>query len=68
MKRGMIMLGQKDRRRNFFDDEILARMIPPDHPLVMIKQPIDFGFVEETVRPPNRRAASTSVSRYSRTH
>jgi hypothetical protein len=47
-----VMLGQKDRRRNFFfDEEIFARMIPPDHSLVVIKQHVDFGFVEETVRP-----------------
>jgi transposase len=44
------MIGKKDRHLNFFDEEIFSRMIPKDHPLYLIKQHVDFSFVEETVR------------------
>jgi len=41
------LLGRQDRQANFFDQEIFSRMIPEDHPLVLIKKHVDFSFVEE---------------------
>lgn len=41
------MLGRRDQQVNFFDQEIFSRMIPEDHPLVLIKKHVDFSFVEE---------------------
>jgi len=41
------MLGRQDRQTNFFDSEIFSRMIPADHPLVLIRKNVDFSFVEE---------------------
>lgn len=41
------MLGRQDRQANFFDQEIFSRMIPEDHPLVLIKRHVDLSFVEE---------------------
>lgn len=43
------MLRTADRQRNFFDDAIFARMIPPDHPLVAIDRAVDFSFVDTDV-------------------
>jgi transposase len=45
------LLGRRDQQTNFFDQEIFSRMIPEDHPLVLIKKHVDFPFVkEETAR------------------
>ncbi len=44
------MLGRQDRQVNFFDSEIFSRMIPEDHPLVLIRRNVDFSFVEEETR------------------
>jgi len=41
------VLGRQDRQTNFFDSEIFSRMIPEDHPLVLIRENVDFSFVEE---------------------
>ena len=41
------MLRGTEAQRNFFDDAIFARMIPPDHPLVAIDQAVDFSFIHE---------------------
>jgi IS5 family transposase len=43
------VLGRQDRQANFFDSEIFSRMIPEDHPLVLIRRNVDFSFVEEEV-------------------
>jgi len=41
------VLGRQDRQTNFFDSEIFSRMVPEDHPLVLIGRNVDFSFVEE---------------------
>lgn len=43
------MLGHKDAQGNFFDLEIFSKMIPKDHPLVLIRDKVSFSFVEEAV-------------------
>lgn len=44
------MLGRHDSQGNFFDLEIFSKMIPKDHPLVQIKEKVDFSFVTEAVK------------------
>ncbi len=44
------MLGRQDKQVNFFDLEIFSRMIPTDHPLVKIKENVDFSFVTDAVK------------------
>jgi len=44
------MLRRTEAQRNFFDDAIFARMIPPDHPLVAIDQAVDFSFIHDEVK------------------
>ncbi len=44
------MLRRGAPQRNFFDDEIFARMVPPDHPLVAIDRAVDFSFIHEAVK------------------
>lgn len=41
------MIGRQNPQANFFDQEIFSRMIPEDHPLVLIKKHVDFSFVNE---------------------
>ena len=43
------MLGHKNPQPNFFDSEIFSRMIPEDHPLMLIAKNVDFSFVAEEV-------------------
>lgn len=43
------MIGEKKRQSSFFDD-VLKLRIPLDHPLVKIKNEIDFRFVEEELK------------------
>lgn len=43
------MIGRKDPQPNFFDAEIFSRMIPQDHPLMLIAKNVDFSFVTEEV-------------------
>jgi len=38
---------KNNNQLNFFDLEIFAKMIPQDHPLVKIKESIDFSFADE---------------------
>lgn len=45
------MLGRKKTQVNFFDDILFVRMIPKDHPLVLIKEHVDFSFVERIAAP-----------------
>ena len=45
---GILKLFRKNNNQlNFFDLEIFAKMIPQDHPLVKIKENIDFSFADE---------------------
>ena len=43
------MLRRQTPQLNFFDTEIFSRMIPKDHPLVLIDEKVDFSFVTKTV-------------------
>lgn len=43
------MMGRKDAQANFFDLEIFSKMIPKDHPLVLIKDMVCFSFMDEAV-------------------
>lgn len=46
----MLQLQSRGGQRSFFDEEIFARMIPPDHPLVAIDRAVDFSFINEEVK------------------
>lgn len=43
------MIGRQNTQLNFFDQEIFSRLIPQDHPLVKIKQIVDFSVIREAV-------------------
>ena len=43
------MFKKNDGQLDFFDLEIFPRMIPQDHPLVKIKNSVDFSFVDREV-------------------
>ena len=44
------MLGLERRQFGFMDAEVLARFVPQDHPLAVIRREIDFSFVTEETR------------------
>ena len=46
----MLQLRRRGGQASFFDQEIFARMIPEDHPLVAIDRAVDFSFIDEEVK------------------